>query len=312
MTVTVISSASPGTMPDAAGFLLEVGFNDLDPARVQIRIHEPRDVRGTVILVPDGNAERYFEDQPGGDDLIFCLQARGWRVVDMAWQHGWFRMPYVSPMGPQAARLSQLAMWVKAEAHKSGEQVRAYGNGLGATGLAMAMIRHRLQLDHVVFGAGPMLADADVECRQPEWPTWAAACRTRFAAYRHLFGERVPPSTSPLQSEVARALPVTAPPGALATAGCLHGAGRHLGTPHTILLGLDDLDTAATHHGILFHSQLGGDIHFADAGHWLAASPDGREAILYAIAGSGGAVADEVVGIKERVSAKVTPAEGEE
>lgn len=290
-TITVLSSSTcssgPGSLPETTCMQLEVSDLAVPAVEVQLRVTEP-DVgtvlRGTVVLGSGLLGTSFYADEAGGDALIPSLTAAGFRVIDRAWDVGWFSTG--ASITPQSERYATLITWIEANLHTGGAFC-VTGNSAGAAEIGYALTSWQRSdiIDVALITSGPIMSRLGFLCEMPPDPAWLQSCRNLLAAGTLECGEHT--CTADPGSVLCLLLPSTPAAGELQQDSILHPAAT-LDYPNTqvsILLGAQDCSVAVPMALLFFNavsSQKSLQIIPATP-HLVPSAELGRSAILSAL-----------------------------
>ena len=265
---------------------VSVECTGLAPVTVTLRISEPHYAHGTVLFIAGGNGQGFYSINVAARPLQDRLVERGYRVIDTAWEGGWFRYENEIGIKRQSCRIATLMEWLVGNGY-AGDKFYAVGNSGGAGAISYALTTWSASdyLDRVVLGGGPPMSRLDFTCLSPSSPAWLSLCSLL-----------IPPNTftcgSPVCSDpstIVCNLCTGASQSVLRADSVMH-TGATFDFPNTdmhVLLGSLDC-TVGVPTALFFYNAISSarTLRFvAGAPHFVAQTEAGRDAIFEALVG---------------------------
>ncbi|MEM7203572.1 MAG: hypothetical protein AAF628_25130 [Planctomycetota bacterium] len=290
--VVVEAAGRPGhpSLPGSRVDIVRVECAGLPTLRAGVLIADPpagTPRRGTVVLGTGAKGTAAFSSEPLGLPLVTSLLDAGFRIVDRAWQPGWFSSG--GSVRKQSCRYATLLQWVFDE-HHDGGAFGAVGSSAGSSEVAYALTTWNGAdlLDVAVLLGGPPAARLDLQCPNPPAATWSAQCLQLFPAHGFTCGP--PTCTGQGRQGLCTSCSAPATPAELRDDSVLHLAAR-LDFPstrvHQILGGQDC--TNAIPSALLFYAAVTSEkVTEVVPGtpHFVPGTTAGRDAIRRALLGA--------------------------
>jgi hypothetical protein len=168
----------PGPLAHTTCRQLQVTCPGLKPIAVEVRIIEPAagvPFRGTVVMGSGGPGAGFYAGSPGGKILVEEIAAKGFQVIDRAWEGGW--VTHEAGNRKESCRYATLLTWIHDHIYTTGKFI-ATGNSGGSAEISYALTTWGRGdiLDVAIPSSGPPLGRLDYACVKEASPEWASLC----------------------------------------------------------------------------------------------------------------------------------------